>query len=164
MLLAFLNSLPEGYAEAVRAAAGSVAFGGRLEHDEVGRLVPVADALLFPSTFPEAFGMVAAEAAAAGVPPVSADHSGAAEVSRALAAELPPEAGRLLSFPLGDRAVAELADRINGWLGLDPAIAAEARRRLRATARRLWSWEGVARGVLTASAGRLAELPQVPRQ
>ena len=75
-----------GYREAAREAGGSVAFAGRLEHDEVGRLIPATDALVFPSTFPEAFGMVAAEAAAAGVLPVSAAHSGAAEVSRALAA------------------------------------------------------------------------------
>ena len=124
--------------------------------------MPACDVLVFPSTFPEAFGMVAAEAAAAGVAPVSADHSGAAEVSRALAAGLPPQAAGLVSFPLGDGAVTALAERINGWLGLDPEIAAEARRRLRGTVSRLWSWEGVARGVLAASAGELAELPRVP--
>ena len=33
---------------------------------------------------------------------------------------------------------------------------------LRETAARLWSWEGVAGGVLAASAGRLDELPSVP--
>ena len=164
MLLAFLESRPPGYEQAAREAAGSVAFAGRLEHDEVGQLVPAADVLLFPSTFPEAFGMVAAEAAAAGVAPVSAEHSGAAEVSRALAADLPPEAVRLVSFPLGDEAVAALGERINGWLALDPTVGAEARTRLRATASGLWSWEGVARDVLAASAGRLDELPPIPRQ
>jgi glycosyltransferase involved in cell wall biosynthesis len=164
MLLSFLDAPPAGYAGAARAAGRRVAFAGRLEHDEVGRLVPACDVLLFPSTFPEAFGMVAAEAAAAGVAPVSADHSGAAEVSRALAADLPPEAAPLVSFPLGDEAVGALADRISGWLALDAGVAAEARRALRATASRLWSWEGVARGVLAASAGRLEDLPPVPRQ
>jgi glycosyltransferase involved in cell wall biosynthesis len=164
MLLAFLDSLPADYEPEARAAAGSVAFAGRLEHDEVGRLVPAADVLLFPSTFPEAFGMVAAEAAAAGVAPVSAEHSGAAEVSRALAAELPPEAAPLVSFALGDGAVVALSERISGWLALDPAVAADSRRRLRATASRLWSWEGVARDVLAASAGQLADLPPIPRQ
>ena len=38
-----------------------------------------------PSTFPEAFGMVAVEAAACGALPVSAGHSGMLEVSRQLA-------------------------------------------------------------------------------
>jgi glycosyltransferase involved in cell wall biosynthesis len=139
-----------------------VAFAGRLEHDEVGRLVPATDALVFPSTFPEAFGMVAAEAAAAGVLPISAGHSGAAEVSRALAASLPPEVGELVSFPLDEGAVRGIADRLNAWLGLDEPTRELARRALVETAARLWSWDGVARGVLAASAGRLEELPPVP--
>ena len=62
---------------------------GRLEHDEVAELLPGAEALVMPSTFPEAFGMVAAEAAACGVLPVSAGHSGMREVSRQLAEALP---------------------------------------------------------------------------
>ncbi len=37
MLSAFLSEPPAGYEEAAREAAGSVAFAGRLEHDEVGR-------------------------------------------------------------------------------------------------------------------------------
>jgi glycosyltransferase involved in cell wall biosynthesis len=164
MLTAFLQGLPEGYAEDAVGAAGSVAFAGRLEHDEVGRLVPAADAVVMPSTFPEAFGMVAAEAAAAGTPPVSARHSGLAEVSGALAEVLPPEASPLVSFELDDRAVESLAARINGWLGLDPPIREPALGALHDVAARNWSWEGVARGVLAASAGRLEELPvpQVP--
>jgi glycosyltransferase involved in cell wall biosynthesis len=162
MLEAFLDAAPDSYAEAARKATGSVALCGRLEHDEVGRLVPATDALVFPSTFPEAFGMVAAEAAAAGVLPVSADHSGMREVSQALAEVLPPDKRNLLSFPLGDDAVPAIADRLNRWLGLD----AESRRgievALASRAAELWSWEGVARGVLAASGGRLEELPQVP--
>ena len=42
-------------------------------------------AMAVPSTFPEAFGMVAAEAAACGALPVVADHSGLGEVARTLA-------------------------------------------------------------------------------
>ncbi len=162
MLGAFLADHGAGYPEAAREAAASVAFAGRLEHDEVGRLVPATDALVFPSTFPEAFGMVAAEAAAAGVLPVSAAHSGAAEVSRALATALPPRVAQLLSFPLDEGAVEGIAERLNAWLGLDRATREQARRALIETASELWSWEGVARGVLAASAGRLDELPPVP--
>jgi len=148
---AFLDDPPAGYAEHAAAAAGSVAFSGRLEHEEVARLVPAADALVFPSTFPEAFGMVAAEAASAGVLPVSAAHSGALEVSRALAAELPADAAPLVSFEVGDQAASDIAARLNGWLALDPETRSAARDALRATAIRLWSWEGVARGVIEAS-------------
>jgi glycosyltransferase involved in cell wall biosynthesis len=159
MLSAFLADPPDGYLDAARAAAGSVRFSGRLEHDEVGELVPAADALIFPSTFPEAFGMVAAEAASAGALPVSAAHSGAAEVSRELAANLPDEVAPLVSFPLDDRAVQAIAERVNAWLALDSATRATAADAMRATVTRLWSWEGVARGVLAASAGRIEELP-----
>jgi glycosyltransferase involved in cell wall biosynthesis len=161
MLSAFLDHLPDGYAEAARAARGSVRFSGRLEHDEVGALVPATDALVFPSTFPEAFGMVAAEAASAGALPVSAAHSGAVEVSRELARELPAAAAPLVSFELDGRAVEAIADRINGWLALDESTREDATRTLRATVTRLWSWEGVASGVLAAAAGRLDELPVV---
>jgi glycosyltransferase involved in cell wall biosynthesis len=158
MLTAFLDDLPVGYADAVRAAAHSIHFAGRLEHDEVAVPVAASDALVFPSTFPEAFGMVAAEAAAAGVLPVSAAHSGAAEVSHALAAELPEAARSLLSFALDDEAVEAIAARIDGWLGLggpDRELASEA---LRNAVERLWSWDGVARTVLAASAGELEGL------
>ncbi len=153
MLAAFIAQLPGGYTEAAAAAKDSVAFAGRLEHDEVGEIVPACDALVFPSTFPEAFGMVAAEAAAAEVPAVSANHSGAAEVSLALAAGLAPDAAALVSFDLDDGAVEAIARCVNGWLGMDPQESAEARSRLRATASELWSWEGVARSVIDACSG-----------
>jgi glycosyltransferase involved in cell wall biosynthesis len=161
ILSAFLADPPPGYADAARAAAGSIHLAGRLEHDEVGRLVPTAEALVFPSTFPEAFGMVAAEAAAAGVLPVSAAHSGALEVSRALAAELPETAASLVSFPVEQGAVEAIAARLNGWLALSESERRRARDALRRTAAGRWSWEGVARGVVAAAAGHLDDLPPV---
>jgi glycosyltransferase involved in cell wall biosynthesis len=164
MLGGFLGALPPRYEEAAAEAAETVAFAGRLEHEEVARVVPATDALVFPSTFPEAFGMVAAEAAAAGVLPVSAGHSGALEVSRALAASLPPEAAELVSFPVDDRAVLGIAERLNAWLALDEPTRERARAALAETSGHLWSWEGVARGVLAASAGRLDDLPRVPEE
>lgn len=164
MLGAFLDDLPDGYEEAARSAAGSVGFAGRLEHPEVAQLVPACDALAFPSTFPEAFGMVAAEAAAAGVLPVSAAHSGAAEVSRELAAGLPAEVAPMVSFELGPRAVRDLAERLEAWLALPPAEREAAGHALRETVVRRWSWEGVARTVIAASAGALDGLaaPEIP--
>ena len=117
-----------------------------------------------PSTFPEAFGMVAAEAAACGVLPVSAGHSGMLEVSRQLAAALPAEVGRLTSFPVEEGAVEAIAERLNGWLALPEAGAGEAREALVETARRLWSWEGVARGRRSPlSRGELDRLPRFHR-
>jgi glycosyltransferase involved in cell wall biosynthesis len=159
ILSAFLADPPAGYLQAAEDAAGSVEFIGRLEHDEVAELLPDAEALVMPSTFPEAFGMVAAEAAACGALPVSAGHSGMLEVSRQLMAALPPEVGRLTSFPVEEGAVGAIAERLNGWLSLPEEERAGARDSLVSTAGRLWSWEGVARGVLAASVGRLGELP-----
>jgi glycosyltransferase involved in cell wall biosynthesis len=159
ILSAFLADPPAGYAEAAIGAAGSVELIGRLEHDEVAELLPHAEALVMPSTFPEAFGMVAVEAGACGALPVSADHSGMREVSRQLAAELPEGVGRLTSFPVKEGAVEAIAERLSAWLELPEERRLAAREALVETVRRLWSWEGVARGVIAASAGRLGELP-----
>src|SRR5262249_33623379 len=115
-LLAFLDALSgeelARYESAALALGEGVVFTGRLEHHELAELLPACEALVTPSTFPEAFGMVAVEAAACGVLPISAAHSGLAEVSEALAGELPPQSAAMLSFPLGDGAVPALAERV----------------------------------------------------
>ena len=159
ILSTFLADPPPGYAEMARAAAGSVEWIGRLEHDEVAALLPRAEALVMPSTFPEAFGMVAVEAAACGALPVSAGHSGMREVSRRLAAEQPDAVAPLTSFPVEPGAVEAIADRLERWFELPEQTRAEARATLVETVARLWSWEGVARGVLDAAAGNLGRLP-----
>jgi glycosyltransferase involved in cell wall biosynthesis len=159
ILSAFLADPPPGYAEAARAAAGSVEWIGRLEHDEVAALFPKAEAMVMPSTFPEAFGMVAVEGASCGTLPVSAGHSGMREVSDRLARALPDEVAPLVSFPVEPGAVEAIADRLNRWLDLPETTRAEARATLVEEVARLWSWEGVARGVLDAAAGNLGGLP-----
>jgi glycosyltransferase involved in cell wall biosynthesis len=112
-----------------------------------------------PSTFPEAFGMVAVEAAACGALPISAGHSGMLEVSRQLAPELPAGVGPLTSFEVEEGAVEALAGRIGAWLALPEDEREAAREALVETTRRLWSWEGVARGVIDAARGELDRLP-----
>jgi glycosyltransferase involved in cell wall biosynthesis len=159
ILSAFLADPPPGYAEAARGAAGSVEWIGRLEHDQVADLLPQAEALVMPSTFPEAFGMVAVEAAACGALPVSAGHSGMREVSDRLAAAQPDTVAPLTSFPVEPGAVEAIADRLDRWFDLPEQTRAEARATLVETVARLWSWEGVARGVLEAAAGNLGGLP-----
>jgi glycosyltransferase involved in cell wall biosynthesis len=161
ILTDFLASPPEGYAEAAREAAGSVLIGGRLEHDEVADVMPAAETFAMPSTWPEAFGMVPAESAACGVPPVAADHSGMREVAQLLSGAVDPGLARLLSFPVELGAVTELADRLEGWLALEPERRHEAGLRLAERVDELWSWEGVARTVIAASQGQLQRLPRV---
>ncbi len=70
------------YREELEAMAGPDAlFTGPLEHRHLVHLIPLADVTLVPSIFPEAFGMVAAEAAAGGSLPLVARHSGLAEIA-----------------------------------------------------------------------------------
>ncbi|HET9119197.1 MAG TPA: glycosyltransferase family 4 protein [Solirubrobacterales bacterium] len=161
ILTGFLTDPPEGYAEAARAAAGSILIGGRLAHDEVADVMPAAETFAMTSTWPEAFGMVPAESAACGVPPVSADHSGMREVSRQLAEVLDPDLAPLLSFPVDADAVAELAERLDGWLAMEPEERQRAGMALARRVDELWSWEGVARTVIAASRGELQALPEV---
>ena len=83
------------YREELEALAPArTLFTGPLEHRHLVQLLPLCDVAVVPSIFPEAFGMVAAEAAAAGVPPLVARHSGLAEVAEGLEAEYPPSARR----------------------------------------------------------------------
>jgi glycosyltransferase involved in cell wall biosynthesis len=165
-LEAFLDGLDAdprrrtAYVEAARGLEEQVVFAGRLEHDELFDLLPACEALVVPSTFPEAFGMVAAEAAAVAAWPVSAEHSGLAEVSRVLGAAVPESARGWLSFPLGPHAVSDLADCVLGWLTAPEAVRQDARAALATTARERYSWEGVAAGVIAAAQGRLDELPE----
>jgi glycosyltransferase involved in cell wall biosynthesis len=161
ILSEFLQDPPPGYADAARVAAGTMLIGGRLEHGEVADVMPAADTFAMPSTWPEAFGMVPAESAACGVPPVSADHSGMREVAEQLGKALKPELARLLSFPVGPSAITELADRLNGWLELPREDRRAAGLALSERVDQLWSWEGVARTVIAASRGQLADLPRV---
>jgi glycosyltransferase involved in cell wall biosynthesis len=159
ILEAFLSDPPPGYFEAARGAARSVQFAGRLEHGEVAEVLPAADSLVMPSTFPEAFGMVPVEAAACGALPISAAHSGMLEVAQRMGEVLPPEVARLISFPVEQGAVLELAARLRAWLSYDPASRREIGARLARHVDELWSWQGVARTVVAASQGRLDELP-----
>jgi glycosyltransferase involved in cell wall biosynthesis len=127
-------------------------FTGQLEHRHLVHLLPLCDVAVVPSIFPEAFGMVAAEAAAAGVLPVVSNHSGLAEVAAGIAAEVGPEAGALLAFPAGD------SDALRARLAAVLALPAADRRELGLAARRVversWSWRVVAARLLEERVGR----------
>jgi len=163
-LTAFLDSLTAEQAADYRAAARGmrerIAWTGRLDHAELTDLLPAADAMVVPSTFPEAFGMVAAEAAACGALPVVAAHSGLAEVARTLGAAAPAEVRDLLTFEVGPGAVRELAADLAGWLEAPPELRAATRAAIVAATREAYSWDGVARGVIAAARGELDGLPR----
>jgi glycosyltransferase involved in cell wall biosynthesis len=161
-LLAFFDGLAgterERYVHAARRLDEQLLLTGRLDHEELADLLPACAAVVVPSTFPEAFGMVAAEAAACGALPISAAHSGLAEVSTALARAVPAPARDWLSFAVDDDAVPALADDLIGWLRADDELRERTRAGLVATVRERWSWEGVARGVIAAAQGDLEAL------
>src|SRR5918997_1565898 len=142
-----------------REPLGRFAEALRRRHLEDLRDIAAREAQVMPSTFPEAFGMVAAEAAACGVLPLSAGHSGMAEVTAMLAPALPPELRPLLSFRVGPDAVWQIADKLVTWLTLEPAVRERARAALAAETARRYSWESVAEGVIAAAQGRLDALP-----
>ncbi|HEX7311333.1 MAG TPA: glycosyltransferase family 4 protein [Gaiellaceae bacterium] len=121
-------------------------FTGALEHRHLAALLPLCDVAVVPSIFPEAFGMVAAEAAAAGVPPLVARHSGLAEVAEGIETEYPPERAPLTTFENGD--VAELRDKLAALLALPEAERAQLGRAARKAVVEHWSWASVAERLL----------------
>jgi glycosyltransferase involved in cell wall biosynthesis len=132
--------------ELEQAAPPRTLFTGPLEHRHLAHLIPLCEVTVVPSIFPEAFGMVAAEAAAGGSLPLVARHSGLAEIAEGLEAEYPPQHRALTSFRNGD--ASDLADKLRRALALAPA----ERRELATAARRAvverWSWERVAERLL----------------
>ena len=131
----------------LQAMAGPrTVFTGALEHRHLAHLWALADVAVTPSVFPEAFGMVAAEAAACGCPPLVARHSGLAEIAAAVSSSYPAQHRHLASFDNGS--VTDLRDKLHQLLALSPeqhgALAAAAR----ATVEREWSWDSVANRIL----------------
>jgi len=163
-LASFLDSLEgeerERWLEAAPDAAARVHFTGRLEHSDLPDLLPACEAQVVPSTFPEAFGMVAIEAAACGALPLSASHSGLAEVTAVLREGVEPDLRPLLEFERGPGAVREIADKLARWLTLADGRRAEASAALSDLARSRYGWERVAEGVIAAARGELEELPR----
>jgi glycosyltransferase involved in cell wall biosynthesis len=153
----FLGSLVgerlEAYAAAARNMRGSVCFLGRLDHDLLAPIIPAADCQVVPSTFPEAFGMVAAEAAACGVPPICAGHSGLLEVTERLERNLSGVAASILTFRVSESSVDQIASRVLSGFGLTDFQRAELSARLAQTAETEFSWHGVARNLVAAGSG-----------
>jgi glycosyltransferase involved in cell wall biosynthesis len=133
-------------AELERIAGPNVLFTGALEHRHIVNLLPLADVAVTPSIFPEAFGMVAAEAAAAGVPPLVARHSGLAEIAEGLAREYPDGRRELTSFENGN--AGDLRSKLEAILLLPRAERERLGRAARRAAVANWSWKMVAERLL----------------
>ncbi|MDP1809465.1 MAG: glycosyltransferase family 4 protein [Actinomycetota bacterium] len=133
------------YLQAAQAAdlTGSFLFTGPLDHAELAQLLPAADLSVSPSIFPEAFGMVAVEALAAGVWPIVTEDFGMAEIAKICQAHF---SGRFTPLPrlkLDGRFVNRLSETIIAALA-EPYLGS---RRFKEQAHRLamerFSWERV---------------------
>jgi glycosyltransferase involved in cell wall biosynthesis len=148
-LVEFLSrGVTEAYLERTREV--DVNFTGRLEHVPLAKFLPTLDVLVVPSVVPEAFGMVAAEAAACGVLPIVPNHSGIAEAGRAV--EEAVDAPGLLTFDATDpvRGIAAAIDRV-----LDLPFEERQRMGWQAVelARERWAWERVADRLVALATG-----------
>jgi glycosyltransferase involved in cell wall biosynthesis len=121
-------------------------FTGPLEHRHLVHLLPLADVTVVPSIFPEAFGMVAAEAAAAGSPPLVARHSGLAEVAAGLEEAYPERFRGLASFETGN--ARDLTEKLQRILTMTISDHAELARAARSAVVQNWSWASVAARLL----------------
>ena len=138
--------------DAVRAGPlerSDVTFTGMLDHRYAPHVVAVMDVQVVPSILEEAFGIVAAEGAAAGALPLVARHSGLAEVAAAL--EQAVDRPGLFSFEPGPGADVRLAAGIDRLLALSPEDRDELRRAVSAFVGNHWTWERTAEGLLAAA-------------
>jgi glycosyltransferase involved in cell wall biosynthesis len=124
-------------------------FTGPLDHRHLVQLLALTDVCVVPSIFPEAFGMVAAEAAATGCPPLVARHSGLAEIAEGLEAEYPVGLRHLTAFVTGD--VDDLRSKLIALLSLAPSERDEIEAGARRAAVERWSWRSVAERLLELS-------------
>jgi glycosyltransferase involved in cell wall biosynthesis len=133
-------------AELEQVAPPRTLFTGPLEHRHLAHLLPLCEVTVVPSIFPEAFGMVAAEAAAAGSLPLVARHSGLAEIAEGLEAEYPSEQRGLTSFETGD--ARDLAAKLGRLLDLPERDRQALREAARWAVEEHWSWEQVSARLL----------------
>lgn len=134
--------------EGSRGLHEDVEFVGPLEHAELAKLLPAADVAVVPSIFPETFGLVAAESAAAGVPPLVADHSGLREAGAVVAEGLPFDT----RVPV-DGLASGLARALDGYLSLPTGERQSCREQVRRNSVEYLGWDTLAQKMAELAAG-----------
>jgi glycosyltransferase involved in cell wall biosynthesis len=132
--------------ELERIAPPRTLFTGPLEHRHLAHLLALCEVTVVPSIFPEAFGMVAAEAAACGSLPLVARHSGLAQIAEGLEAAYPPASRDLVAFESGD--AGDLARKLRALLELPDDVRRDLAECARGTVVERWSWARVAERLL----------------
>ncbi len=141
--------LPPRVSALAGGLASRVTFTGRLDHRYAPGALAALDVLVVPSVLDEAFGMVAAEGAAAGALPLVARHSGLAEVGAAL--EVAVDRPGLFTFEPGPGAIGRIAAGLDRLLGLPGDEGEELRLGVRGFVAREWTWERTAERLLSTA-------------
>lgn len=137
-----------------------VSWLGLVDHGVLAELWPLAETSVVPSVLAEAFGMVAAEAAATGCVPIVSDHSGLADAASVI--ELDGVAP--VRFDVGGAggvgditgAVVNLAQAIIDRLSLREKERARQAAAARTNVARSWGWDALAREVANLMTGAAA--------
>ncbi len=133
--------------------AQRVVVTGILDHDTLRELLPLASVVLVPSKWPEAFGMVAVEAMAAGVLPLCNYHAGLKDVVDEVQ-HVDPGLANYMKLDR-KRFVQELPDKVEQALQFlypdgfsNHSYRKKIAELLRDISVRHFSWEGIARRLL----------------
>jgi glycosyltransferase involved in cell wall biosynthesis len=126
-----------------------ITFTGMLDHRYAPSVVAAMDVQVVPSILDEAFGIVAAEGAAAGALPLVARHSGLAEVAAALEGAV--DRPGLFSLEPGRGAIERVAEGIDRLLSLPTDERDELRRGVSAFVANHWTWDRAAERLLAAA-------------
>ena len=130
-----------------------ITITGFLDHEMLKEILPLADICIVPSKWPEAFGMVAVEAMAAGVLPICNYYAGLRDVVDAAAEDMPEIRG-IISMDR-DNFINLLPGKIESALDfLYPDGFSDRQRKeqiaseLRSISVKKFSWDGICRKLL----------------
>ncbi len=128
--------------------AEHIIFTGYVGHDSLANLLPCADLAVATSIFPEAFGMVAAEALSSGVMPLQTHHSGFIDVINVVKEQFRDSFRGLKRLDLDDMLVPNLANNITVFLDYFSHMSDDERDDIRQRCARLaeenFSWASIA--------------------
>lgn len=124
-----------------------ITFTGIVNHKQLVNLLPAMDVLIAPSVFPEAFGMVAIEAAACGVYPVLTYQSAFREIGDQVR-ELVDGRVPIQNVDMNENASDNIANNVLAYLRQKDQMTADELADFKASLRKLvvdnYSWEGIA--------------------
>jgi len=130
-----------------------ITITGMLDHKELSEILPLASLTLVPSKWPEAFGMVAVEAMAAGVLPLCNYHAGLCDVIDEVEA-VSPELADIMKLQR-DTFIDELPEKVLSALNYlypsgyqNQTTRQRVAKKLRQIAVEKFSWHGIAKRLL----------------